>query len=70
MMKRLSEFRFRRAECADVHESLAVPSAENDVLVVAEGDSPNGVAGLGELADEGAGLEICAEEDRSQLGTP
>lgn len=31
------------------------------MLVVAEGDSPNGVTGLGELAYEDARLEVCVK---------
>lgn len=59
--RRLSKFRLRGSEGSNVHESLALSTTEDDVLVITEGDSPNGVTGLGKLANEGASLEVCSK---------
>jgi hypothetical protein len=54
----LSKFGIERTECSDIHDGTTLTLGEGDELVVAESDSPHGLARLGEFANEDARLVV------------
>ena len=52
------ELNLGRSERLDVHHCLALLAAQDDTLVVAERDAPDGLARVANLADEGARFEV------------
>lgn len=53
-----------QAERHDVHQCLILLPAQDDALVVAERDAPDGLARVADLADERARLEVCGPRGR------